>query len=616
MKRLSPLFLLLPLTALLVVLATPAARAQSRPPSRPAADSKAPASPSKPVPGSFTHPKLKGWINDTPDTGQFLADSVWLLRVGPRVSTAGSYVREWFAAYPEFRPGQDSTGRVKFLQTLMNRDILGLTATALNTPTSFEDRLKLRETRQRALASAVYERFVRDSIQVTEAEVRTLWEQFSWLQRFRHILLVDRASAERVRRELVSGRITWAAAVKKYSVATNDKGPHGELGWARRDQLDPNVAYRIYGLKPGETSPPVQDREGWHIVQSMERKPESPPAYEALQRSLRDQIYQVKSAERSERLLALLRERERMVYDTANVVFASSKFRETIKYKQEAMAATFEFDGSVPEFDPRDTSRVLASWRNGGRFTLQDLVHSYHEIPVMLRPSLNLQEAVFAFVETIVLEPSIAEYGAERGLEQDSLVTEPLRLKREQQLVERMYQDSVASRTWVSKEDRRAYYEKNKPQFFTYPSVTFAAILRGSKAGADSVSKQLAAGVPPHVILAADSAAGFMSGSIQSRHQGEQGPYHKSLFEEMRPGDIDVRGPDRDGEYAIIKLLTYDGGRQLSYEESELMIDESLQNIKADEALQALIARLKPRYPVAWRPELVMYIKMVDPTLD
>ena len=40
------------------------------------------------------------------------------------------------------------------------------------------------------------------------------------------------------------------------------------------------------GLKPGETSQPVQDNEGWHIVQSIERKPMDPPSYEAIQRML------------------------------------------------------------------------------------------------------------------------------------------------------------------------------------------------------------------------------------------------------------------------------------------------------------------------------------------
>jgi len=617
MKRLPRALRLAALLALLAPFAAFDAPAQpSRPPSRPARGTAAPVDPGKPVPGKFTHPKLRGWINDVPDTGQFLPDSVWLLRVGPRVTTVGGYIREWYDSYPEYRPAQDSAGRVQFLRNLTNRDVLGLTALKLDLPLRFEERHALQETRQRALANAVYQRFVRDSIQVSEAEVRALWETFKYLQRFRHILVADRNAAERVRRELVSGRIAWSAAVKKYSLATNDKGPDGELGWTKRDKLEPAVAQVIYGLKPGEYSQPVRDREGWHIVQSMERKAEPPPSYEALRNLLRRQLGDFKATERTDAMLALLRRRIGMEFDSANVQFASSRFGETVKLRQEAMSATFEIDASVPEFTPEENERVIARWQEGGRYSIGDLVHAYHEVPALLRPALNQPEAVLGMVETTVLEPTIAEYGAERGLENDPLVVARVQRKKEQLLVERMYQDSVGSRVWVSKEERQAYYQKHLPQFFTYPSVRFAALVRESKAGADSVEKALRAGRSVAEILAADSAAGRISGSIQSRHQGEQGPYHQALFEEMRPGDVQVRGPDRDGEYAIIQLLSYDPGRQLSYEESQGMIDESLQNQKSDAALQALIERLRKRYEIAWRPELVMLIRLVDPTTE
>ena len=102
------------------------------------------------MPGKFTHPKLKGWINDVPDTGQFLADSVWVLKVGPRVTTAGEFVSKYFSSYPEYRPPQDSLGRIKFLTSLLHKDVLGMTALAQNRPLRFEDRLAMRETRQRA----------------------------------------------------------------------------------------------------------------------------------------------------------------------------------------------------------------------------------------------------------------------------------------------------------------------------------------------------------------------------------------------------------------------------------------------------------------------------------
>ena len=590
--------------------------AVAQPPHRPATGDTKPVDPNKPVPGKFTSPKLKGWINDVPDTGQFLPDSVWLLRVGPRVHTVGDYVRAWFTSYPEYRPSSDSAGRVQFLNSLLHKDVLGMTALALNRPQGFEDRLALRETRQRALANAVYQRFVRDSVVVTDAEVRTQWESYRWMQHFRHILVADRMTADRVRRELISGQITWVAAVKKYSIATNDKGPGGELGWITRDKLDPNVAYWIYGLKPGETSQPVQDNEGWHIVQSIERKPVEPPSYEAIARLLRGQVFAVKSGLLTERLLALLRVQNQLVYDTANVTFASKAFRETVKYTQQPMAASMEIDGAVPEFAPADTARILARWKNGGRYSLGDLIHAYSDIPPLLRPALNRPEAVFGFVETTVLEPSIAEYGAQKGLEKDPLVAGPVQEKLEELMVEHMYQDSVFSKVWVSKDERKAYYQKNLPLFFTYPTVRFAAITRASKAGADSVEKALRSGVKAQALLAADSAAGRVSGSIQTRQQNEQGPYQKALFEEMRPGDVQVRGPDKSGDYVVLQVVSYDGGRQLSYEESEQMIDESLQNQKSEQALNEMIGRLQKRYEVSMRPDMVMLVKLVDPSVE
>lgn len=603
------------LTLLLVLLPLALTTIAAAPPSRPATGVPRTVDPNKPVPGKFTHPKLKGWINDVPDTGQFLPDSVWLLRVGPRVTTVGDYVATWFSSYPEFRPGQDSLGRVRFLQNLMNRDVLGLTALALDQPLRFEDRLALRETRQRALAGAVYQRLVSDSVKVSESEIRKEWETYKTDHRFRHILLPDRNAAERVRRELVTGKLSWSAAVKKYTIARNDRGPDGDLGWGLRNQIEASIAKRIYTLKPGEISAPVQDREGWHLVQSAEQKPADPPAYNALRNSIKRFLESEKSSAISERLLARLRTEVGMTYDTAQVVFASKNFSESMSVKQEPLGATFEINGAVPEFAPQDTSRVLARWK-GGSYSLGSLLEAFEHIPPIMRPTLNFPEAMITFVETSVLEPNIAEFGARIGLEQDPLVVGPVEKKREEILVERMYQDSIGSRIWVSKQDRREYYDKNLPLFFTFPSVRYAAIVRASKAGTDSVERALRAGIKAEALLAADSAAGLNSGSIQSRHQKEEGPYHKVLFEEMRPGDIQVRGPDRSGDYVILQLLSYDGGRQLSFEESDEMIVESLQNQKMEQALDAMIERLRKRYEIAMRPELVMLIKLVDPTLE
>ncbi len=574
------------------------------------------AAPVKLTPQNFHSPKLRGWINGEPDTGQFLADSVVIMRVGDRVTTARDFIREWYASYPEFRPMQDSAGRYTFLTTLRNRDILGMTALAQNRPQRFEDRIALREERSRSLTTAVYARVVADSVVVTDAEVRDMYAAYKYKQHLRHILLPDRNAAELVRRELLSGRITWTAAVQKYSLARNTAGPNGDLGWTTPDKLAPEIVYYTYPLKPGATSVPFQTSEGWHIVQSIERQAYEVPGIEMMRRPIRELIKSIRQSDRSARLMAVIRLQHGVVYDTANAELASRSFVETKSVTKEGSATTFEINGAMPEFAPVDTARVIARWDNGGRFSIGDLVHAYSDIPPVMRPSLTRMELVLAFVESVALEPFIAGYGARVGLEQDPLVTVPMQRKLEQLMVEHMYQDSVASRTFTPKNERQAYYQKNLPKFFTYPSVDYAGIYRPSKAGADSVERMLKAGIKATAIIEADSLKGLKSGTIQHRRQDEHGAYQKALFEEMRPGDIQVRGPDRHGDYIVLQLLKFDGGRQLSFEESDALIAESLQNEKEDAALQAMIERLSQRYRIEMFPERLMQIRLVDPASD
>lgn len=606
--------------AVLAALTVPLVVAAAPKPTDPKAT--APASP-QPKPKSnarntavTSHPKFRGWLNNVPDTGQFLADSVWLLRVGPRVTRVGDYVERWYATYPEDRSGQDSLGRLQFLETLTNKDVLGMAALSIERPSTFEDRSELRIARQRALANAVYRRYVRDSIVVAEKEIRDLWETYKWDQHVRHIMLADRNAAEMVRREIVSGRTPWSAAVKKYSLGDITKFPDGDMGWVERRRMDPDIGNVVFALKPGEISAPVRDNQGWHILQSLERKPKSPPAYNAVRSKLLEELRAERTTVRVHRIFDELRAQAGMQHDTANVLLACKQFRATMKLESAGFGASIQVDEHVPEFSPQDTARLLATWRDGGRYSLGDLLHAYSEVPPLLRPTLNMPEAVIAFIESSVLEPRLAEYGAQRGLESDSLVQVLIARKREELAVGHMYQDSVARFIWVSKQERQAYYEKHKAQFHTYAKVTFAAIARGSRAGADSVAAALTSGVAAAQILAADSAAGLKSGSIQVRSQAEGGSYHTALFEEMRKGDVQVRGPDREGYYAIIQVLDYDPGVQLSYDESAHMIDESLQNQKAEAALKALIARLRTRFHIESRPELLPHVAFRDPTID
>ena len=203
----------------------------------------------------------------------------------------------------------------------------------------------------------------------------------------------------------------------------------------------------------------------------------------------------------------------------------------------------------------------------------------------------------------------------DRGIDKDPVAIQLIEDKREQLLVERMFQDSIQTRVRVTDAMRHKYYDDNKPGFFTFPMIRFAALSSPSRAGADSLKARLLSGEKAEAILLADSLAGLKPrGSIQQRFQNEPGPYHKVLFEELRPGQVTTDGPDKSGDYIVLQLIAFEQGRQLPFAEVERVIDESLQNITGDSMLQALIARNRKRYRIEAHPEWVMRFRLAPPS--
>src|SRR4029077_6227974 len=117
------------------------------------------------------------YISGVYDTGQFLPDTTELARVNDRVIRIGRFVDAYFASFIQSRPRPDSAGRIEFLNSMVNKEILALTALAINRPLEFEDRVTLRGVTDRALANALYQRAVIDSVTVTDDDLRRVHEQ-------------------------------------------------------------------------------------------------------------------------------------------------------------------------------------------------------------------------------------------------------------------------------------------------------------------------------------------------------------------------------------------------------------------------------------------------------
>ncbi|MBK7369539.1 MAG: peptidyl-prolyl cis-trans isomerase [Candidatus Eisenbacteria bacterium] len=315
----------------------------------------------------------------------------------------------------------------------------------------------------------MYQHYVIDSVRVEEPEIRAFYETQKYTQHFRQILFADRATAAKVRDQITARKLTWDAAFARYDIG----GGKSDLGWVEQSALSPDVALLAYPLAAGAISQPIPDRQHWRLFQSVERRPQSDaPEYHAVRTMLRMTILSLRTSERAEAIQAILRARIGMAYDTTAVRWVSTHFG-----SKSNLSMNMGHQGSpemsvvdtVPAFAPEDTSRVLATWKDGGRLTLSTVLHAYTDITPVSRPPMSTPEAVQAQIDALVLEPYMAQYAVEKGLDQDPFVQRMIAQKREELLVKHMYGDSVESRVWVSKADRQKYYKDRPADFTTYP---------------------------------------------------------------------------------------------------------------------------------------------------
>lgn len=557
---------------------------------------------------------IREWVDGVPDTGQFLADSVVLATVAGRRITAGQFRNDYFDVYAPVRPKTDSTGRVEFLNTLVDKVVLGEVVKSLPFAPGFEQRATLREYRERVLSNVLFQRAVLDSCTPTDRDLRAFYEKMKQEVRIQRIRLMSPTHAERVRSDLVSGRTTWRRAVSEHS-AEKLADPDGDIGWANLYGLPEPLASMIADLKVNGITPPVRTTDGYFLFRRVGTRPFSPPSFEGIEKTLFIRLKNHMISVRSDTLQRRLMVQRKLEIDTANVRFAASVYQPHVtSERKDSGVNAVSINVDIPHFEPADNERVLVRWP-GGEYKLGQFNHTLAEMNPVTRPPVHEPDLLADQAAMYALEPFRAEMAAQLGYERDSMAVAMLDARVEQFKVEAMIEDSVMSRVIVTDAERRAYYKAHPREYTSFPRVRFAAFATETKGEGDSLATAIRAGTKPEAILLADSLAGIKRGSIQSRLRNEPGPFTKLLFEEMRPGQVTVEGPLSDKSFVVIQLLEFDSGQLLPFEQVIEYVDNHVRSAKEEEQYQRFLQRQRAKMEITMHRELLPRVKLVAPEI-
>ena len=75
-----------------------------------------------------------------------------------------------------------------------------------------------------------------------------------------------------IREQILSGKVTFEAEAKKYSVDKGSGENGGDLGWVKRGSFVPEYEAVAYNLEKGELSDIVESQFGFHLIELLERR--------------------------------------------------------------------------------------------------------------------------------------------------------------------------------------------------------------------------------------------------------------------------------------------------------------------------------------------------------
>lgn len=105
-----------------------------------------------------------------------------------------------------------------------------------------------------------------------------------------HIVVKSKEEAEKIQKEIISKKLTFAVAAKKYSLDKESAIDGGKLGFVLENNLIGQIATEISKLKKDEVSAPIQTEFGWHVIKFSDTRDAKALPFEEVKENVRQQL--------------------------------------------------------------------------------------------------------------------------------------------------------------------------------------------------------------------------------------------------------------------------------------------------------------------------------------
>lgn len=152
------------------------------------------------------------------------------------------------------------------------------------------------ESAQNAKKTAMLRAYIGEKASdVTDADLKSSYDDMVAKMRdekevhARHILVGSEQEAKDIKKKLKEGK-SFEEIAKEYSKDPGSAANGGDLGYFTKDKMVKEFADAAFALKKGGISDPVKSPFGWHVIKQEDARKITPPTFNEVRESLRQQL--------------------------------------------------------------------------------------------------------------------------------------------------------------------------------------------------------------------------------------------------------------------------------------------------------------------------------------
>jgi parvulin-like peptidyl-prolyl isomerase len=527
-------------------------------------------------------------------TGCSKKEDAKLAEFKDRSITVAQYLEAYAKVDPVYLPkAEGEEGKLEFLNTMLNREMMAFKADELGydkDPTVSQGL----EGVVRMTAQVAYLRKAIDGkYKVTDADVQRHFDLMGTTLSIKQILTDTPDQAQAAHAALKSGQ-DFETTIRQFS-KTQDAAEGGVIVTAAYGTLMPELQDPLFSLPVGGYTEPILTPHGYIIAKVLKIDPpaKKPFKFEDVKANMYEEVRRAKEGVALNAFTEKLREDYGVTWHWENMELVYKALPEDRPY-EEAPPRNQEIYPLL-YFDAGDLDKPVVSYP-ARTITIKDFSDLYDQASFFNRPRKQLRLGGIRGFLTLNLMNDISFDAVKKsGIENDPEVKSIIKAKREELMVNLLYEDMVNKQTVITEEMMLNYYNDNTEAFHVTEKRKFGVVVAGDIETAQQVQEELRAGRSVAAVASAysiDEPTRETQGMTKEVGKGENPEFDGVGFALRRVGDVSEPFQTSKG-WMVLKLVEMMPARVYSFEEAQGRIEPALREQENERRLDELLAKWK-----------------------